>query len=128
MKIKSYKKRIVGDVPKEYPEQIFNELLAFQGYGFNECLDIHSLVELKDGTKKELKDVVIGDEIKSLNKTGDIIYVKVKNVYHNKKPLYKIQTESGNELISSLDHKYKTKQGMIKLKDIIDNNFEVFCL
>ena len=48
MKIKSYKKRIVGDVPKEYPEQIFNELLAFQGYGFNECLDIHSLVELKE--------------------------------------------------------------------------------
>lgn len=36
MKIKSYSKKIVGDIDKSYPEQIFNQLLAFQGYGFNE--------------------------------------------------------------------------------------------
>ena len=77
MKIKSYTKKIVGDVPKEYPQQIFNQLLAFQGYGFNECLDIHSLVELKDGSKIELKDVKVGDEIKSANN-------KFRHKYKNK--------------------------------------------
>lgn len=138
MKIKSYTKRIVGDVPKEYPEQIFNELLAFQGYGFNECLDIHSLVELKDGTKKELKDVVIGDEIKSANSNfrhkfknklkyysdlDNIIYVKVKNIYHNNKPLYQITTSSKKQIIASLDHKFK----VCRLKDLTTYMMKPLC-
>ena len=50
MKIKSYIRKIVGDVPKQYPEQIFNELLAFQGYGFNEshsvAYSLYSAVDL----------------------------------------------------------------------------------
>lgn len=154
MKIKSYTKKIVGDVPKEYPEQIFNELLAFQGYGFNECLDIHSTVELKDGTKKELKDVKIGDEIKSANgdfrhlyknklemtsDTSNIIFVKVKNIYYNKKDLYEITTNTGKKIISSLNHKFKvcsprdlTRYFMKPLCEILDvhshnlNNIHVF--
>lgn len=117
-----------GEIPAEYPEAIFNELLAFSGYGFNECLDVNSLVELKNGVLKKLKDVLIGDEIKSMDKNGNIIFVKVKNIFHNKKPLYKITTESKKELSSSLDHKYKTKNGMIKLKNIIDENLEIFSI
>lgn len=128
MKIKSYSKRIVGDIDKSYPEQIFNQLLAFQGYGFNECLDVNSLVQLKDGTFIKLKDVKIGDQIKSMDNNGNIIFVKIKNIFHNKKPLYKITTQSNHQLISSLDHKYKTKHGMVKLKEIIDNNLEIFSI
>lgn len=131
MKIKSYTKKIVGDVPKEYPEQIFNELLAFQGYGFNECLDIHSLVELIDGTKKELKDVEIGDYIKSKDdKTDQYIFVEVLNKYHNNKELYEVITESGKKIKASMDHKFKTPKGMQTLYNITcDNNdipMEVF--
>lgn len=111
-----------GEISKDYPESIFNELLAFSGYGFNECLDIHSLVELVDGTKKELKDVVVGDIIKSANNKyhhlpkdkfewytdkKNIVYVKVKNIYHNKKQLYQITTHLGKKIIASLDHKFK---------------------
>ena len=39
MKIKSYKKKQTGEVTKEYAENIFNELLSFQGYGFNKSLE-----------------------------------------------------------------------------------------
>lgn len=126
MKIKSYTKRMVGDVPKEYPEQIFNELLAFQGYGFNECLDIHSLVELTDGTKKELKDVVIGDYIKSKDdKTDQYIFVKVLNKYYNKKQLYQVITESGKRIKTSMDHKFKTPKGMQTLYNIVCDDNDV---
>ena len=138
MKIKSYTKKIVGDVPKEYPQQIFNQLLAFQGYGFNECLDIHSLVELKDGSKIELKDVKIGDEIKSANNKfrhkyknkleycadlDNIIYVKVKNIYHNKKSLYQITTSGKKQIIASLNHKFK----VCRLKDLTTYMMKPLC-
>ena len=134
MKIKSYTKKIVGDVPKEYPQQIFNELLAFQGYGFNECLDIHSTVEMQDGTKKELKDVKVGDYIKSANNNfchlfknkteccsdnRNIIYVKIKNIFHNEKNLYKITTDTGKNIIASLSHQFK----VTKLSDF--NKYEM---
>ena len=35
MKIKSIKSKEVGEVSKEYVEKTFNQLLSFQGYGFN---------------------------------------------------------------------------------------------
>lgn len=35
MKIVNYKKKEIGHLPMDYPEKSFNQLLAFQGYGFN---------------------------------------------------------------------------------------------
>lgn len=35
MKIQKYQKKIVGQLNKDYPQKAFEQLLAFQGYGFN---------------------------------------------------------------------------------------------
>ena len=138
MKIIKHTKKEVGHLDKDYPQKAFNQLMAFQGYGFNKCLDIHTLVELRDGTKVELKDVKIGDEIKSANGNfrhayknkleyfadlNNIIYVKVKNIYHNKKNLYQITTNKNKKIIASLEHKFKVCQ----LKDLTTYMMKPLC-
>lgn len=122
MKIVGFERKEIGELDKDYPEKIFNQLLAFQGYGFNHCLHPDTYVEKLGGEICRLKDLKIGDWIKSANgrfchffrnkfeyatDVRNIIYVQVKNIYHNEKLLFEITTDCGKKISSSLEHKFK---------------------
>lgn len=92
--------------------------------GINEdlglCLTPDSLIELADGTKKPLVEIKAGDLVVSLNQeTGKFEPHQVQALLDmGIKPVYKITTQSGKSLKTTLNHPYLTESGWKKLKDI----------
>lgn len=75
----------------------------------SECIFHEEEVTLRDGTKKMMKDVEVGDQI-----TSNDQYKTVHMVHHAKlKQCFKIKLESGREIIVSGDHIFPTKRGRI---------------
>lgn len=118
---------IKGCVSKGVPEPRARrlwekEILGFISYGFCKCLHPDTKVDTKAGSKK-LSQVVPGDFVNSRNG-----YVRVIQKHSTgKKKLFKIKTQTGKELICTLDHKLETKEGMKTLRDVIDNKLEILC-
>lgn len=79
----------------------------------SECIDVDAEIELRDGTKKKIGDVNVGDQI-----TSNDGYKTVMLVHHkNTKTGYKIRTKSGKEIVVSEDHAFPTERGRISIKD-----------
>jgi len=79
-----------------------------------QCLGIHETVVMADGSKKLIKDIVIGDKVLSFHpETRDITETTVVNqfVRQNEYPIYKVTTDCGNEIIATGDHKFMTIDG-----------------
>ena len=78
---------------------------------FGRCLDLSTIVELKNGTKTEIKNLNIGDEILSYDG-----YRVVKHIFPiEKKKRFLIKTKSGKEIICSKEHIFPTNKGEISL-------------
>ena len=75
--------------------------------------------------KKMIKDIQIGNEVVCFNpETMDTSYTKVINHYvrETDKPVYKIITLSGREIIATQDHKFMTTEGWCEVQHMsIDN-------
>ena len=85
------------------------------GIGSVRCLFEYSLVETKTGNKY-IKDIKIGDKVNS--NEG---FVNVINVINQGVQLcYKIILNNNMELILTDKHQIQTKQGLLKLEDITD--------
>lgn len=84
------------------------------------CLDGDCKVKLKNGELKILKDVVVGDYVKT--KEG---YSKVKEFYvQGKKECVEIRTES-TSLRATLEHKIDTPIGLKRLKTILSEKLKI---
>lgn len=81
-----------------------------------ECLDLNSEVDVKVNStykKQKIKDIKIGDILNSND--GDVI---VKRVFPIKrKPMYRIRTKAGKEIICSCDHKIPSDRGVISINE-----------
>jgi len=76
----------------------------------NRCLDINTLVDHYDGTKRVIGNVQVGDKIR-----GEDGFVEVKHVYPKEvQKCYKIKTKSGKEIVCSAKHLFPTKDGRFK--------------
>ena len=87
-----------------------------------QCLDINEVVWMSDGRKIKIADIKIGDSVLTFNpETLDITNTKVINhfVRSNEKPIYKLTTVSGREIIATIDHKFMTDQGWKTIEDMI---------
>lgn len=91
------------------------------------CLHPYTPILMADQTEKEIKDLIIGDEIiginnirpwETFNNGGKIIYrgnnlitTKVINKIMTQKEAFEIKFESGKSVICSKDHRWLTDQG-----------------
>ena len=97
-----------------------------------QCLGINETVLMADGNNKMIKDVKIGDEVFTFHpETLETSITKVVNhfIRPNDKPVYKITTVSGREIIATEDHKFMTIengiQGWKEVKDIDINKTKI---
>jgi intein/homing endonuclease len=89
-----------------------------------QCIGPNELVMMEDSTKKQIKDIVIGDKVLSFDPiTMDISTTTVVNqfVRPNEYPLYRIQTTTGREITATEDHKFMTSHGWKTVQDLIQN-------
>ena len=90
-------------IKKEIAKDLWDKMIMFSQYSFNNCLAKDTLVETRSGMK-EIQNVKVGEEVNSMNG-----FLKVKNVFQNgKKQLFKIKTDGGKTLTCTLDHKLQT--------------------
>lgn len=116
MKIVSSEKKLCGELSKKDAEDVFNQLLAFQGYGFNKCLSPDTEVISENRGKVKLKDLNVGEKI--LNEKNE--FVEVTDIYVNKANLHKVILDDGKEIIASLNHKFLCEDGTIRrLEEIV---------
>jgi DNA-directed RNA polymerase beta subunit/intein/homing endonuclease len=97
-----------------------------------QCLSPDELVWMADGTKKCIKDVLIGDKVLSFNpETLDITETNVVNqfVRPNEYPIYKLKTVSGREIIATEDHKLMTNKGWKTIGEMNKNidEYKILC-
>ena len=89
-----------------------------------QCLAPEEHVWMADGTKKEIKDVRIGDKVLTFHpETLDISVTPVVNqfVRPNEYPIYKITTISGKSIKATEDHKFMTNKGWKMVKEMIED-------
>ena len=73
----------------------------------SECIFVDEIVEMRDGKRKKISEVIVGDQIKSQDN-----YKTVMLVHHKKeKDCIKIITKSGKTIIVSKDHFFPTNGG-----------------
>ena len=78
------------------------------------CLSLEETVLMGDGSRKKIKDVVVGDEVITFDpntcKTSStkVIHQFVKE---NDKRVFKLTTVSGKEIIATEDHCFMTSEG-----------------
>ena len=97
-----------------------------------QCLGINETVLMSNGDNKSIKDVKIGDEVITFHpETLETSITKVVNhfIRPNDKPVYKLTTVSGREIIATEDHKFMTiengVQGWKEVKDMTIINTKI---
>lgn len=111
---------------KDVLDDLWEKLVNFSAYSFNKCLGGDTMVITPNG-QKNIKDFEEGDVVISYDqKRNDIYETKVKQLHKNGvKKIYEIQTDSGQTIKCTLNHKFLTKMGMKSLEEILDKNLEV---
>jgi len=64
--------------------------------------------------------------VKSADENGNDIWVDVLTVHDNGvKDLVEVEMEDGRKIRCTLDHKFRTLNGMLSLQEIIDRELEI---
>lgn len=107
MKIISHKESIegTGEITREYAEKTFDELLAFQGYGF--CLGYDTEVYVKGIGKVAIGKLKGGEYIKAPALGKDYKWVKVTHIIPmGYKKVCHLVFSNGTEIFCTRDHKF----------------------
>ena len=90
-----------------------------------QCLDINTLVLMKDQSYKFIKDIKVGDEVQTFHSnTMKTSFTKIINQYVKKtdKQMYTVKTYSGKTFNATFDHKFMTYRGWVELANLDLNN------
>ena len=90
-----------------------------------QCVGIYENVLMEDGSRRQIKDVVIGDRVVSFNpNTFEMTTTNVVNhfIRKNDHPVYKVKTISGREIVATEDHKFMTNYGWKTVGELMQNN------
>lgn len=102
-----------GEITKEYAEQTFKELLAFQGYGFCVGYDTEVIERLKG--IMPIGKLAVDDHILSPGTADGEKWVRVCNILpQGIKQLYQVNLVNGKFLKCTLDHKFLCDDGYLR--------------
>ena len=95
----------------------------------DECLHPDTLITLSDGSQVEIKNIKIGDFVKTINEdTGQIENKPVVKLHHNLNKgvqMYEIELENGDILKITGNHKVKLIDGSWKKVEDLDESDEI---
>jgi len=111
---------------KEDSDKFVQYCRDFMGYSFN-CLSDTAMMELENGNKKGIKDIVVGDIVRCFNEIKkEDEYKEVIDILHQgETEVFEIITETGKKLECTLNHKIMTEEGMLPLDEIIKRNLKI---
>lgn len=78
---------------------------------------------LPNGVRMPMKNRIKSMKIRCMNEdTGEIIHTHINDITKSRAILYKVTFDNGNIVTSSLDHKYYTENGWMKLSEAISKD------
>lgn len=129
MKIKSVdmKECGTGEITMEYAEKVFQELLAFQGYGF--CLGYDAVVTEISKGDMPIGRLCLGDRILAPGDEKGDAWVEVVNVMpQGMKELFEVTFDNGTVIHSTLDHRMLCSDGEMRtVLDVFNGRHGVSC-
>lgn len=104
----------------------------FDAVSIDECLEPNSKILMHDNTYKKIKDVEVGDLVKTTNDLNNAIEVReVEYVYKNlskNSQMYEIELDNGNILKLTGNHKVKLTSGKYVRVDELTGNEEILSI
>jgi intein/homing endonuclease len=128
MKIKNVIEREegTGEITIDYANKTFEELLAFQGYGF--CLGYDTVVELPNGKTKLICELVVGDKVRIPDNDKNKYANVLKILPNGEKDAFLVTLENGKEIKSTMEHPFLCSDGKNHtLYEIIEKKLEIMC-
>ena len=116
-----------NNLPKEAGNVVWKIAEDSANYSFNKCIFEEETAESYRKGKVMLKNIKIGDKIKSYDlKNNKNHFVNVKQIYTNKVEGLKITLDNGNEITTSKDHKFLCSDNKMRpLWQILEKNLSI---
>lgn len=89
-----------------------------------QCLDPKELVWMSDGTKKSIGEINVGERVLTFHpETLEVTETTVVGqfVQQNNRPIYRITTISGREIVATEDHRFMTNQGWKTVASLMED-------
>ena len=89
-----------------------------------QCLGVIETVWMADGSQKLIGEVIVGDRVLTFHpETLKITETSVVGqfVRPNDKPVYKLTTISGRDIVATEDHRFMTQYGWKTVKDMLED-------
>lgn len=111
-------------VSQEVYVKMFEWIEKSQRYSFNATVTDLAMVQCENGQHKSIKDVVVGDRVKTPNGVANVV-----NTYnHGMQEVFEITTQSGKKIEATLGHKFLCEDGIIRqLVEIILLDIKIIC-
>jgi hypothetical protein len=81
------------------------------------CLAEKTLVNMADGSKKVIEDILAGDKVQ-INDKGNIAVVEWTNLGAHKGAMFVIETESGKKIVTSHNHVFFTEEDAMPVSEL----------
>lgn len=114
---------------KEQVEELWKQIEAFAGYGFNKCISGDSeVLDAVTGKVNTIKEMYLNKNNKffvhSLDENNNICINEVEDiVYNGINFVYELTTKTGKIIKTTDNHKYFTQLGWKELKDLSVGNY-----
>jgi hypothetical protein len=87
------------------------------------CYSPLSRIRMADDSLKEIGDLEIGDEVKSLDPNGVLVNTEVKKIIRDKNFLYNIPYGHSKITEATIEHKFKTMHGAKRVNELCLDDF-----
>ena len=120
-----------GEIRPDFPNQFFDQILAFLGYGFCKCIWEEEWVDIKPSGMDSVFSIKLsalrpGDRIWAPTSKGKDDWVLVSNIFKKEEEIYKVSFENGLECHTSMEHKYLCEDGEKRpLWEVLEKDLEV---
>lgn len=99
----------VGVINKDEATKLFEIIKKSARYAFNKSISSESLIKCQDGCIKTLKNIIVGDFIKTPSGFAEVL----NKFDHGMLPTYRVTLSNGSRLKCSINHKFKCSDGQI---------------
>ena len=98
-----------------------NNIILRCGRQVSKCLHKDTPVLMADGNYRKISELSAGDSILSVSDSNELSTNKISNIFSpTKKRVHRITTFSGYSVKLSYEHRLKTDQGFLSLRDLED--------
>src|SRR5205085_7419507 len=111
-------------------KEIFRLMAQFADYGFNRCLTGDAeVVDADTGEMVSIRDIAEGRAgiSRTFSFDGEQVFVNeiVEAFETGEKEVVEIETEDGQKVRCTLDHKFYTEEGYLPLREILEKDLEI---